>query len=96
MAHLYKLTGWQGGSGRWYCNDITDLTNLSAKWWVPARMLNISLTDFIIMLKDTFNATIGKYYPDTDVLTFYWDKQVDMNKFILYINRESKKKNFMV
>ena len=96
MAHLFKMTEWQGSSGRWYCNDTTDLAGPSAKWWTPARMLNTSLTDYIIMLKDKFNATIVKYCPETDVLIFYWDKQIDIHKFILYINKESKKKNFMV
>ena len=95
MAHLYKTTEWQGGSGKWYCNDVADLTGPSAKWWTPARMLNMSLTDYILMLKNDFNAIIAGYCSDTDVLLFHWDKYSDCHKYVLFINKESRKRNFM-
>lgn len=96
MVHLFKMTEWQGSSGRWYCNDITDLAGPSAKWWAPARVLNISLTDYIMLLRDTYNATVVKYNPEKDVLSVYWDKQTDVHRFVLYVNKEAKRKNFMV
>ena len=96
MAHLYKTTIWQGSSGRWYCNDVTDLAGPSAKWWVPARMLGMKLTDYILLLKDSFNANIHEYNADTDVLIFSWDNQSDANKYKLWINSKAKKANFMV
>ena len=96
MAHLYKTTVWQGASGNWYCNDIADLAGPSAKWWVPARVLGMKLTDFILLLKDSFNAIISKYNPDEDILIFYWNNQSDANKYKLWINSKAKKANFMV
>ncbi len=96
MAHLYHCEEWQAGSGRWYCNDIKDLNGVSAKWWAPARMLSISLTDYIIMLKEDFHATIVSYNKDTDVLIFYWDRYADAHRYVLYINSKARKINFMV
>ena len=96
MAHLYKTSTWQGSSGKWYCNDITDLSGCSAKWWVPARILGMKLSDYILLLKDIFNANICKYNSNTDVLLFFWDNQSDANKYKLWINDKAKKANFMV
>lgn len=96
MAYLYKVSEWQSPTGKWHCNDVQDLAGISGKWWVPARMLGMSLTDYIIMLKDTFHATIVKYYEPTDVLFFHWDNYTDMHKYVLWINNKAKKANFMV
>ena len=95
MAHLYKVVEWES-CGRWYCNDVTDLAEPSAKWWMPARVLDISLTDYILMLKDKFNATIVSYCRDTDVLIFYWNSYANIHKYVLYINKIARQKNFMV
>lgn len=96
MAHLYKISEWQGGSGKWYCNDVTDLAGVSGKWWVPARMLGIPLTDYILLLKDQFNATIVEYYEPTDILIFHWEKQTDCHKYVLWINAQARKINYMI
>lgn len=96
MAHLYKVEEWCGGSKKWYCNDVSDLSGVSGKWWVPARMLNISLTDFILLLKEQFNATIVTYNEHTDVLIFNWDKYIDCHRYVLWINKESRKRNFIL
>ena len=96
MAHLYKVCEWQGGSGHWYVNDVTDLARPSAKWWAPARMLNMSLTDYVIMLKDKFNATIGGYYSSTDVLVFYWNNYNDAHKYVLWVNKIARQKKYVV
>ena len=96
MAHLYKTVDWQGASGKWYCNDVSDLAGVSGKWWVPARMLGLSLPDYILMLKEKFNATIVKYNPETNYLHFYWEKYSDCHKYVLYINKESRNRKFMV
>ena len=95
MAHLYKVSQWQGGSGKWYCNDVTDLAGPSAKWWMPARMLGISLCDYILLLKNRFNADIILYNEENDVLIFSWKKETDCHKYVLWINAESRKRKFI-
>ena len=95
MAHLYKVSEWQGTSGKWYCNDVADLAGPSAKWYTPARMLGISLCDYVLLLKNEFKVSSMKYNPDTDVLIFSWDKQADCHKYVLWINKMARKANFM-
>lgn len=96
MAHLYHVEQWESPSGRFLCNDVKDLGGISGKWWVPARMLGLSLTDYILLLKDNFNADIESYYEPTDVLLFSWKKKEDCHKYVLYINSIARKKNFQV
>ena len=96
MAHLYKVEDWRAGSGKWYCNDVSDLAGIAGKWWVPARMLGISLTDYILLLKDKFNATIVTYVEDTDVLIFHWDTYTDCHRYVLYINKEARNRKFFI
>ena len=96
MAHLYKTQEWQSPSGKWYCNDTTELAGMASKWWVPARILGISLTDYVLLLKNKYNATIVKYNLEKDILIFYWDKQVDCHKYVLAINAEARKKVFTI
>lgn len=96
MAHVYKVDEWQSPTGEWYCNDVQDLAGISGKWWVPARILNLSLTNFVLLLKDKFNANIKTYYEPTDVLIFSWEKYAECHKYVLWINSMARKVNFIV
>lgn len=96
MAHQLKYSEWQSSSGLWYCNDTSDLAGIAGKWWVPARMLGLSLTDYILLLKDQFNATIVSYNPDTDILIYHWKKYADCHRFLLWINSVARKAKYMV
>jgi hypothetical protein len=95
MAHLYKVSNWQSAS-KWYCNDTADLAGIAGKWWVPARMLGMSLTDYILLLKDQFHANIVSYNSITDVLIFNWESYSEMHKYELWINSMARKANFIV
>lgn len=96
MAHIYECSEWQSASGRWYCNDTKDLAGISGKWWVPARMLGLSLEDFILLLKNEFKVSNMTYCKETDCLVFYWEKYADCHKYKLFINKMAKRGNFMV
>lgn len=96
MSHVYKVSEWQGASGKWYCNDTSDLAGIAGKWWIPARLLKMSLEEYIFLLKDSFHATIESYNDKTDVLIYYWDKYADCHKYLLWINSMSRKINFIV
>jgi hypothetical protein len=96
MAHLYKVSEWEGACGRWRCNDVQDLAGISGKWWVPARMLGMSLTDYILLLKDEFHADIESYYEPNDVLLFSWKDYASCHKYVLWINSMARKANFIV
>lgn len=95
MAHLYKATEWES-CGWWWVNDTTDLNSIAAKWWVPARILNLSLYDYVVLLKDSFNATGFKYDENTDVLIFHFTSQADARKYKNYINKIARERNYIV
>jgi hypothetical protein len=96
MKKLYKVNEWEDGTGKWRCNDTQDLSSVACKWWVPARILNISLTDYILLLKNNFKANIEGYYEPTDILTFSWENYASCHKYVLFINAAAKKANFII
>jgi hypothetical protein len=95
MAVL-KLSEWQDDIGRWHCADISNLGNNSATWWYIPRLLNISLDNYIKLLKNDFNVSYITFFERTQMVYFYWDSQSDMRKFKNFINRKAREKNFQI
>lgn len=95
MAHLYRMSEWQSGSGRWYVNDVEELTTDASRWWTPVRMLGITFNEYVLMLKDKFNAKHFSYTADVNVLIFSFDTQADARKFKNWINAQARKKQYM-
>ena len=92
--HLYKATAWKSHR-RWFVNDVTNLSGNSSKWYVPMRILDISIEDYITLLIEKFNAKGLSYYAPTDFLSFYFIKETDAKKFCSYINHVAKTKKYM-
>lgn len=91
--HLYKATTWRSHR-RWFVNDVTNLSGNSSKWYVPMRILDISIEDYITLLIDKFNAKGFFYYAPTDFLSFYFTKENDAKRFCSYINNIAKIKKY--
>lgn len=96
MAHLYHVQEWQSTSGRWFCNDVEDLSGVSAKWWIPCRMLGISPIDYILLLINEFKVSEIKYNREKDYLFFYWNNYNDCHKYALWINKCGKRANLII
>ena len=96
---IYKASEWQNGS-KWYVADTSDLAKDSAGWWIPARILGLSLEDFIMMLINEYHATIDGWYPESNngksLLLFSWANYADAHKYQLYINRVARNKNWTI
>lgn len=92
----YKASQWQGGSGRWYVDCVDDLGGKSGLWWVPCRILGISPCDFVLLLKDKFNASHFSYR--NDVLIYSWDKDqyADAHRWLLYLNKIAREKQIII
>lgn len=93
--HLMKYTEWQGARN-WYCGDTSDPKSIGAKWWAPARMLNISPAEFVQLLIDKFHPDFIQYNEERDVLVYSWRKQADMRLFKNWLNAQARKHNFNV
>lgn len=95
MSHLMKYTEWESVSG-WHCGDVSNLAKNSNSWWFPARMMNISLTDYIILLKDKFHAKNFVYFKDKNLLLWDWESYNDCHQFTLWVNKEARKRKFFI
>lgn len=99
MSHLYKASEW-GKDNTWYVADVVEIgTTTASLWWTPARILNISLEDFAIMLRDVFNAKLIKFYPASEnqqhLLVFAFATQAEARKYKNYINKKARERNFI-
>jgi len=99
MAHLYKVTEWKQGSS-WSAGDTSDLAHDSNLWYIPPRMLGISLEDWILKLKNEFNATGFHFYPKANggksLLIYHWENYNDCHRYVLWINKKSREGNWTI
>jgi len=99
---VFKMYEWQSPTGEWHCSNVQDLGHHSSAWWVPARILGLSLTDYIIMLKEKYHAS--KFYfkdgcgkdKNESILLFTFEEYKDCHRFFLDINRISRNKKIMI
>lgn len=91
--HLYQMTHWES-KGRWYVNDIKNLGGRSGKWYVPMRILNLSVEDYVNLLVNRFHAKGLFYYEPTDLLYFYFPKESDAKLFCSFVNNKAKVSNY--
>lgn len=96
MSHLYVTSEWQGASGCWYVNDVTDFTSVACKWWAPVRLLDMTPVEYVLMLKNNFKAKDFKYTKEKNVLIFSFDTQADARKYKNFINKKAREKQFIL
>lgn len=96
MAHLYECTTWTSPSGREHCGDLKDLANNSNAWWIPCNILGMKPTDFILLLKETFNASGFTYSVKGNVLNYSWKNKSDAIRYKNWINEMSRKANAII
>lgn len=96
MAHLYKETVWKSGSGRYFSGDVEDLAHGSGRWWIPCRVLKMAPVDFILLLKNEFNASNFSYNREKNMLLYSWEQEKDANKYKNWINSMAKKANAII
>ena len=93
--HLLKFSEWETPSG-WHCNDTSDLANGSGYWWHVPRMLNMPLTDYVLFLKNNYNAKNFHYNSEYNVLLWDWPSYSDCHKFMLFVNKTARKTQYFI
>lgn len=96
MSHIMKFTEWQDPIGYWHTGDINGLPQGSNYWYNVPRMLEMSLTDFILLLKNEYHITKFLFDEKSGFLTWRWNNYNDCHRYTLFVNREAKKRNFYV
>ena len=89
---LYKMSEWEI-CGKWYCNCTDKLGTISAQWWFPMRLLNLSISDFVNLLL-SYEAVIDSY--ENDLLIYHFNSYKDCHSFVLYVNRMAKKYKILI
>ena len=94
---LYHLDEWQStGTKIWYCEHTSSYPQGVQKWVVPARILGLSVDDFLRMLIKDFKPDVITVKKDGSFVSWGWSKQSEMRKFKNFINSEARKKNFQI
>ena len=93
---LYKLTEWQGATGRWYCGCVDALGSKNNVWWLPAKILDITPAAFIELVVNTYGADNISFNKDTFFFSFSWSDQNKERKYKNFINAAARKKNFQI
>lgn len=91
--HLYKTTMWEDAAGDYLVNDVTSMTSIAIKWWIPMRMLNLTPTEYLKMLKDKFYINSAHYSETADVLTFTFANEADARRYKNWINKQARDRN---
>lgn len=93
MAHQLVYKDWQSPSGRWYCNDVSDLAGVSGLWYTPARMMGMTPAAYVEWV-------IKEFKPDDifwngKIFFFSWSKYIDCHRFVLRLNKEARNRGFI-
>lgn len=94
---IYKASEWTDITGKVHV-QCDDLVATGRNWIEPAKILGITPSDFIILLKNKFDAYITPYRKDGKIsfISYHWDDLSKARKFKNFINAEAKKKSYMV
>ena len=97
MSKLYKATDFTtiDGQTRVLCED---LIGTSRNWIEPARILGIQPTEFIMKLKNEFNANLNPYKTDGKVvfIGYSWNSLAEARRFKNYINKIARETNYQI
>lgn len=94
MAHIYKMEEWES-NGKWHCGDVSALAANSNMWWYVPQILDISYTDYILLLINKYNATNLHYFKENNLLIFSFSSLADCRKFKNYVNKKAREKKFV-
>lgn len=96
MPTLLRYEPWDDGFGNYHVNDCTDLSSIRGLWWVPARMLGISPAEYVELLITRFKVDKIKYIQEADVLIYSWNSLQKARDFKNWLNKEARKRNFVI
>ena len=92
-VHLYQMTCWQSPTGKYHVNDVKNLAGKSGKWYVPMRILDVTIDEYVDLLVK-MGAKDLHYYAPTDYLGFHFVREADAKKFCAYINKAARARNY--
>jgi hypothetical protein len=92
---LYKMDEWQGATGEWYCNCVSNFAGGSGHWSLPARILNMTPAAYIEWVIINFHPIVW-HNDDCSLVFFSWVKQSDMRRYKNKINAAARQINYQI
>lgn len=77
-----------------HCEDL--IGQPGPHWHIPARILGITLEDFILLLKDKYDATIVSFNLENKFLLFSWDNLNKARSYKNEINAQARKTKYQI
>lgn len=95
--HLYKAEIWQSPIG-WYVADTHDLVHDSASWFHPARLLNMTASEFALYLINEWKVDYIHFSDNScyGLLSFRWKDYNLAHKYQLFINKKARERNWTI
>ena len=91
----WKAEEWQGAGQRWHVGFTSSFTNGLSAWWLPARLFDLTLPDFCILLHDKYKADVEILKNDMLLYTWSDENYTHAHKFLLDVNKAARKKKIM-
>lgn len=97
MSKVYKASEWTDNGGMVHI-QCDDLVGTGRNWVEPARILGLQPADFVIKLKQEFNADIQPYKKNGKVtfIGYSWKSLADARRFKNLINKIAREKNYQI
>lgn len=92
---IYKLSEWQGSSGKWYCACVDNLGKNSGAWYMDARACMEPLAAHLKDLIEVYGAEVTPF-PDYSGYSFCWESQAKMRKYKNMVNAAARKNGFKI
>lgn len=94
------MTEYQDYLGRWHVANFDHVGQNSTAWYLPARVLGMSISDYVNMLLNEYHVIPIKWAEYDNgfdpVFFFRWPDYKTAHSFLLRVNREARKKNFCI
>lgn len=95
----WKVTEWKSAGGDWHVAYTQEFTSDYSKWWFIARVLGVTLPEFVELLVNKYKVSNIEilHTVDGDMLYYTWDndRYTFAHKFLLDVNRNARNKNVM-
>lgn len=98
MSKLYVAEEWISASGKVNIQSV-NLVGTGRNWREPAKILGLSVPDFILKLREEYEAELKVFKNEEGKIMFidyYWRDLAKARKYKNYINLIARNKNYKI
>ena len=95
MKKLIVFSEWQDHNGYWHVGYTGSFKAGQNNFVLPARVLGKRLDEYYQWVIDEFDPII-QTYTDNGLIVFGWRNYSKAHSLLLLLNKEARKKNFLI